>query len=84
MYATKLKIGDEIRVIAPSRSLQSLNPQIFDKALAFLEAKGFVITFSMNSREIDDMSSSSIQSRVEDLHEAFLDENVKYFAAFQI
>ena len=49
----------------------------FDKALTLLTEKGFKITFSRNSREIDEVNSSSIESRVEDLHEAFLDKNVK-------
>ncbi len=77
MIANKLSIGDEIRVIAPSRSLSVVRQKVFDKALKFLGDKGFVITFSENSREIDKMNSSSIQSRVEDLHNAFLDKNVK-------
>jgi GNAT superfamily N-acetyltransferase len=50
---------------------------LFDKALTLLTEKGFKITFSRNSREIDEVNSSSIESRVEDLHEAFLDKNVK-------
>lgn len=77
MIANKLKIGDEIRVIAPSRSLSVVRQDTFDKALTLLTEKGFKITFSRNSREIDEVNSSSIESRVEDLHEAFLDKNVK-------
>ena len=81
MIANNLKIGEEIRVIAPSRSLSGLNQKVFDKALKFLSDKGFVISFSKNSREIDETNSSSIQSRVEDLHDAFLDKNVKAILA---
>lgn len=77
MIANKLNIGDEIRVIAPSRSLSVVRQDVFDKALKFLSNKGFVISFSKNSREIDETNSSSIESRVEDLHNAFLDKNVK-------
>lgn len=77
MIATKLKIGDEIRVIAPSRSLSVVRHEVFDKSLKYLSNKGFVISFSKNSREIDESNSSSIESRVEDLHNAFLDKNVK-------
>jgi muramoyltetrapeptide carboxypeptidase len=77
MISNKLNIGDEIRVIAPSRSLSVVRQDVFDKALKFLSNKGFVISFSKNSREIDETNSSSIQSRVEDLHDAFLDKNVK-------
>lgn len=77
MIADKLNIGDEIRVIAPSRSLSVIKQKVFDKAMKYLEDNGFVVSFSKNSREIDETNSSSIQSRIEDLHEAFLDKNVK-------
>lgn len=54
MIANKLNVGDEIRVIAPSRSLSIVKQADFDKALKFLSDKGFVISFSKNSREIDE------------------------------
>lgn len=77
MFADKLKYGDEIRVIAPSRSLSRVRKDIYDKALAYLESQGFKITFSKNSREVNEFCSSDIKSRVEDIHEAFSDKNVK-------
>ncbi len=77
MLAPKLKFGDEIRVIAPSRSLSVVREEIFRNALNFLEQQGFRVSFSKHSREKDDWNSSSVQSRVEDIHEAFLDDNVK-------
>lgn len=77
MYAPKLKQGDEIRVIAPSRSLSYVWSEKSEKALTYLENQGFQVTFSKHSRELDEWKSSSIQSRVEDIHEAYLDSNVK-------
>lgn len=77
MIAPKLKKGDEIRVISPSRSLVIIKEEKIKEALMFLETQGFKVTFSKNSRKIDEVNSSSIQDRVEDLHEAFLDKNVK-------
>ena len=77
MIAQKLKQGDEIRVIAPSRSLAAVWVEKYEKALAYLESQGFKVTFSKHCREMDEWNSSSIQSRVEDIHEAFLDDNVK-------
>lgn len=77
MIANKIKIGDEIRVIAPSRSLSIVREGVFEKALKFLSDKGFMVSFSKNSRELDETNSSSIESRVEDLHDAFRDKNVK-------
>ncbi len=81
MIAKKLNFGDEIRVIAPSRSLNVVRQDIFENSLKFLSDKGYIISFSKNSREIDEENSSSIQSRVEDLHTAFLDKNVKAIIA---
>lgn len=77
MIAPKLNIGDEIRVISSSRSLSVVNEEKIKQAVEFLELQGFKVTFSKNSRKIDEVDSSSIQERVEDLHEAFLDKNVK-------
>lgn len=77
MIANKLEYGDEIRVIAPSSSLSKVRKDIYDRALSYLISQGFNITFSKNSREIDEFYSSSIQSRVDDINEAFADKNVK-------
>lgn len=77
MLAPKLQKGDEIRIIAPSRSLAIVRDEIFNKALFSLKNQGFHVTFSKHSREKDDWNSSSVQSRVEDIHEVFLDNNVK-------
>ena len=77
MIAPKLKNGDEIRVIAPSRSLSVVRDDKYNKALSFLEKQGFNVTFSKHSQERDEWNSSSIPSRVEDIHDAFLNENVK-------
>lgn len=77
MLAQKLKKGDEIRVIAPSRSLSYVWAEKSEKALMVLKSQGFKVSFSKHSREIDEWKSSSIKSRVEDIHEAFLDSNVK-------
>lgn len=77
MIPNKLQYGDEIRVIAPSSSLARVWENVHDKALAFLRDKGFKVTFSKNSREMNEFKSSSIKSRVDDIHEAFSDKNVK-------
>ena len=73
----KLKQGDEIRVIAPARSLSLLSEENINSAIKNLETEGFKVTFSKNCKESDIFMSSSIQSRVDDLHEAFSDKNVK-------
>jgi len=77
MIPNKLKQGDEIRVISPSGSLSIISKENIQIAFKRLEKLGFKVTFSKNSREHDEFDSSSIKSRVEDIHEAFSDKNVK-------
>ena len=74
---TKLKKGDEIRVISPSCSLSIVSNDNRDLAIKRLTDMGFQVTFSKYADEIDRFASSSISSRVQDLHEAFRDPNVK-------
>ena len=73
----KLKKGDHIRVVSPSSSIQSIGG--FDanvRAKEKLEELGFDVSFSSNYFEHDLFDSASVTSRVEDLHEAFLDPSV--------
>jgi muramoyltetrapeptide carboxypeptidase len=73
----KLKQGDEIRIIAPARSLSLLLEKNIEGAKKNLEKQGFKVTFAKNCREKDLMISSSIHSRIEDIHSAFSDKNAK-------
>ncbi|WP_252504631.1 S66 peptidase family protein [Sporosarcina sp. Marseille-Q4943] len=73
----KLKRGDEIRIIAPSRSASILSVEGVQIAKEKLENLGFVVSFGKHVFDKDLQHSTSIQQRVEDLHEAFRDENVK-------
>ncbi len=77
MKAKKLKAGDEIRIISPSCSLSMIAPEQRELAQNRLEQLGFTVTFSEHAFEADEFLSASIESRVTDLHQAFLDPNVK-------
>ncbi len=77
MKAPKLAEGDEIRIISPSESLSLIAVAQRDLATRKLEEMGFKVSISYNSLESDEFISSSIPSRIEDLHAAFLDPNVK-------
>lgn len=74
---TKLKKGDELRVISPSCSLSIVSTENRKLAVKRLTDMGFQVTFSKYADEIDQFPSSSISSRVQDFHEAFKDPNVK-------
>jgi muramoyltetrapeptide carboxypeptidase len=75
----KLKKGDEVRVISPSMSLSThwISKEIRDIAEKRFSDLGFKLTFGKHVSEIDEFSSSSVLSRIEDFHDAFKDNNVK-------
>ena len=77
MVPNKLKAGDEVRVIAPSRSMKIINAQTHEIATKRLTDLGLKVTFGKNADLCDDFTSSSIEARIEDLTEAFSDKNVK-------
>ncbi len=74
---TKLKSGDEIRIVAPSNSMGILSNDVKTIADRTLVDLGFKVTFGQHINEINDFRSSSIESRIADLHDAFTDNNVK-------
>lgn len=73
----KLMAGDQIRVIAPSLSLKIISAENSELATKVLEALGLTITFGKETQKIDKLSSSSIEARISDLHDAFSDKDVK-------
>jgi muramoyltetrapeptide carboxypeptidase LdcA involved in peptidoglycan recycling len=64
-------------VVAPSRSLTILSQENRSAAIRRLEKLGFGVTFGAHVDERDEFDSSSIDARVEDLHQAFRDPKVK-------
>ena len=77
IYPQKLKTGDEVRVVAPARSMSIISKESRYIANQRFAELGLKLTFGKHVEEADNFVSSSIKSRVEDLHEAFLDKNVK-------
>lgn len=77
IYPNKLQKGDTIRVIAPARSLGIISQGLRDVAKSRFKELGLTLTFSQHVEERDDFNSSSIESRISDLHDAFSDKNVK-------
>lgn len=73
----KLKKWDEIRVVALARSLSLVWEKNTKIAVQNLEKQWYKITFWKHVLEMDEFNSSSIESRIQDLHDAFLDPNVK-------
>ena len=77
IFPIKLKAGDKVRVIAPSQSLSIISQESGEIADKKFKELGLNLSFGKHVEETDEFASSSIESRVEDLHEAFRDENIK-------
>lgn len=73
----KLKKGDQIRIVAPLISLSILSDADCKKSKEVLEGLGLTVTFGKHVQEMDSLMTSSVKSRVEDLHDAFADPEVK-------
>lgn len=76
MKAPKLKPGDGIRIISPSRSMSIIAEDQRKLSEQRLSDMGLVVSYSKYVGECDSFGSSSIESRIHDLHEAFLDSSV--------
>jgi muramoyltetrapeptide carboxypeptidase LdcA involved in peptidoglycan recycling len=77
IYPAKLKKGDEVRIITPARSLAIIGKESREIADKRFEEMGLKLTYGQHVMESDDFDSSTIESRIEDLHEAFSDRAVK-------
>lgn len=74
----RLGVGDHVRVIAPSfsGSIISETTRTYAREVFENELK-LEVSFSDHLDEIDKFNTSSIASRIEDLHAAFADTNIK-------
>ena len=76
MIPEKLQPGDEVRVIAPASSASDIDEIVLDRAKSALESLGLRVTFSKNAFSQSQRGCPTDDEKVEDLHEAFMDENV--------
>lgn len=77
MYAEKLQKGDQIRIVSPAVSMSVMSEEQINAAKTRIEQLGFRVSFSEHVKETNEFNSSSIESRVQDLHDAFFDPDVK-------
>lgn len=77
IFPEKLSKGDMIRVIAPACSLGIISSSVRSIALKRLEEMGLKVSFSKHCEERDVFDSSSVKSRLEDIHDAFADPEIK-------
>ena len=72
----KIDIGSHLRVVAPSRNMNIISKDGVNYAKQKLEALGFVVSFGKHVVETGRFNTSTIESRISDLHEAFSDTSV--------
>lgn len=77
MIPSKLKKGDEVRIIAPALSHAIITQDVRNVIKKRFDDLGLELSFGKHAEEIDDFNSSSVDSRISDLHEAFKDSSVK-------
>ena len=78
MIPEKLKQGDEVRIVAPSRSMSMLKDDCINLAIERLESFGLKVTFAKHVKDFEpDYMAANYKDRAEDLNEAFKDSNVK-------
>lgn len=77
IFPSKLKQGDEVRIIAPAMSYKIIGEDVRNIAKERLEKIGLKVSFGKNIELIDEFVSSSVSARLDDLHEAYKDTNVK-------
>jgi muramoyltetrapeptide carboxypeptidase LdcA involved in peptidoglycan recycling len=75
-YPKKINKGSHVRVIAPSRSYSIISDDVRNIAHERFKDFGITVSFGKHVEECDIFNSSSIESRLEDLHEAFEDSSV--------
>lgn len=76
-FPEKLKKGDLVRIVAPASSLGIISKENRETANRRFEEIGLRLSFGEHVEEMNDFHSSSIESRVADLHAAFADPDVK-------
>ncbi|HAT74402.1 MAG TPA: LD-carboxypeptidase [Candidatus Moranbacteria bacterium] len=77
MFPKKLKKGDTVQIVAPASSLGIISQENREIANQRFQKMGLKLIFGKHVEEIDEFNSSSIESRIEDLHEAFRNPKVK-------
>ncbi len=76
-HPPKLKPGDTVMVIAPSDSLHFMSQEKRQIATSQLQSMGLNVVFANNVEEYNEFDSSSVSSRVSDLHQAFSDNTIQ-------
>lgn len=76
MQPERLRKGSHVRVIAPSSSLHIISLEQRRISTERMNSMGLSVSYGEHAEECDEFLSSSVASRVADIHEAFADPKV--------
>ncbi len=77
LFPARLQVGDLVQVISPSRSLAIISDEVRKVATETLNGLGLEVSFGKYAFLKDEYNSSPIEARVEDIHNAFRNPDVK-------
>ena len=76
IFPPRLQAGNHVRVITPARTFAFIPPEQRETSKARFAAMGLQVSFGKYVEEKDEFNSSTIEHRLEDLHDAFADPKV--------
>lgn len=72
----RVRAGDTVAVVSPSFGAVGLFPHRVDRARSYLESIGLTVRLMPNAAGVAEWVSASAEARADDIHQAFLDEEV--------
>lgn len=73
---SRVRPGDTVAVVSPSAGSAGLYPHRVERARAYLESIGLKVRLMPNATSVDGWVSAAAEARAEDIHQAFLDDEV--------
>lgn len=85
LFPKPLKLNDSVRVLSPSANVIDEEDwqQLFKDARTFFDSIGLKVTYSKNYLAKDGYLAGTIEQRLADIHDAFLDQKVKVIISSQ-
>lgn len=77
IYPSKLVKGDTIGIVSPSSPVAAFCPRRLDRGVKELEMRGFQVTLGRYVSERYKHTAGTVQQRIEDLHEMFMNDEIK-------
>lgn len=76
MGPPRVRAGDTVAVVSPSFGAVGAFPHRVERACGYLESLGLNVRLMPNAAGVDAWVSASAEARAEDIHQAFLDDEV--------